>query len=111
MRALLVPAGTGDERTRLSQPQRWWVIPTLAFWHRRTVWRVVGPWFGLFAATFSTALGLVALPFLAKMALLFAGNTLALGLFERYIRRKLKRRRPCALPPPSEPARSITSSG
>lgn len=82
-------------KANLSRPQRWGILPTLSFWNRRDVWRhakwFIVPcllfwtyvlqdlWYGIISWWASTALYLLAITF-------------GLGLFERYIRRKLRQR-------------------
>lgn len=87
----LASGGRGD----LSRPQRWGILPTLSFWNRPDVWRharwFVVPCMLLWAYVLQD-LWRGAISWWASTSLYFLATTIGLGLFERYIRRKLRRR-------------------
>ena len=47
-----------NEIARLEHPQRLAFLPTLAFWKRREVWRIAGPWTAAFVLPWTVLLDL-----------------------------------------------------
>jgi hypothetical protein len=78
---------------RLDRPQRWGVLPTMAFWNRRDVWRIAGLPCGVFAVIWVTLLSNVvgnAIPMWASLVLSGLGPLLFLAVLERGIRKRLR---------------------
>jgi hypothetical protein len=79
-------------------------LPTLAFWNRRDVRRITGPWLAVFAFVWLLALELLrsTLHPWASALMALSGPLLFLGMLERYLRARLRRRalgqEPLALP-------------
>ncbi|WP_434424328.1 hypothetical protein [Nannocystis pusilla] len=89
----LVPISTEH---RLDRPQRLGFLPTLAFWRRRDVWKIAGPWAATFVGLWTVLLDLFMLGFVpawASALLAGAGPVLFVGLLERYLRARLERRK------------------
>jgi hypothetical protein len=88
----------------LETPQRLGILPTLAFWNRRDVWKsarwFVGPVMGA-SLVASVAIGAAVSPLLFPAVGAVTGLPVALtyGLLERHIRRRLAAQRPAPLPP------------
>ncbi|MCY1060602.1 hypothetical protein [Nannocystis sp. SCPEA4] len=84
-----------QRKANLSRPQPWGVLPTLAFWRRPDVWRHA-KWFVVPCLLLWTYViqnlwrGLIS--WWASTAIYILAVGIGLGLFERYIRRKLRQR-------------------
>ena len=96
MQAEPVPRPPERELPRLDRPQRFGFLPTAAFWNRRDVRRISGPLIGGFAFLWFMMLGVFvtgSIPLWANIMLSLAGLYLFVGLLERYVRARLRRRR------------------
>jgi len=109
--ATLAPFPPDKALARLERPQRLGFLPTLAFWKRRDVWKIAGPWTAAFVFLWTVLLDLFVrglIPAWASPVIAGAGPVLFVGLLERYLRARLGRRRvPVQARPPrdSGPAR------
>lgn len=92
----LAPVPADNELARLERPQRLGFLPTLAFWKRREVWKIAGPWAAAFVLLWTVLLDLFvrgSIPPWVTPVLAGAGPVLFVGLLERYLRARLERRR------------------
>jgi hypothetical protein len=85
-----------DERqpTLVGRPQRLGIVPILAFWNRRDVRRTTGPWMAGFAFLWLILLEVLrsAVPGWTLALMAGTGPLLFLGILERYLRGRLRRR-------------------
>jgi hypothetical protein len=94
--AMLAPVPADKQLARLERPQRLGFLPTLAFWKRRDVWKIAGPWAAAFVLLWTVLLDLFVrglIPAWASPVIAGAGPVLFVGLLERYLRARLERRR------------------
>ena len=94
--ATLAPAPADNKPARLERPQRLGFLPTLAFWKRREVWKIAGPWAAAFVLVWTVLLDLFVrglIPAWATPVIAGAGPVLFVGLLERYLRARLEDRR------------------
>jgi hypothetical protein len=80
----------------LERPQRLGFLPTLAFWRRRDVWKIAGPWTAAFVCLWTVLLDLFVrglVPAWTSAVIAGAGPMLFVGFLERYLRARLERRR------------------
>ena len=103
-----VPSPPENELAGLDRPQRLGFLPTTGFWKRRDVKRVAAPLIGAFAFLWYIMLGLLvtgSIPLWASGLLAGVGVSLLVGLLERYLRYRIRRRRSLESAPDSTDAR------
>ncbi|MBA3550231.1 MAG: hypothetical protein H0T76_27465 [Nannocystis sp.] len=89
----LVPTEPAKQPVYLDRPQRLGIIPTYSFWNQPDVWRLAGPFMGVAVAVFIVVMGALLSGVLSPLTLGLlggAGTVLLLGLFERYLRRRMR---------------------
>lgn len=97
----LAPRPPETEVAHLDRPQPLGFLPTTAFWKRRDVWKIAGPPTGVFVFLWLMMLDLFVIgstPIWASAVLAGIGPFLFVALLERYLRGRLRRRRPLELP-------------
>jgi hypothetical protein len=100
----LAPRPTETAPAYLDRPQRLGILPTTAFWRRPAVWKIAGRPTGAFVFLWLMMLSLFVVdrtPMWASGLIAGAGPYLFVGLLERYLRARLRRRRALASPTPT----------
>ncbi|MDC0671916.1 hypothetical protein [Nannocystis radixulma] len=90
----LAPRPREKQPALLDRRQRLGFLPTLAFWNRKDIRKLTGPWLAAFAALWLILLELIrgAVPPWATKLIGAAGPLLFITVLERYVRARLERR-------------------
>jgi hypothetical protein len=90
----LAPRPREKQPALLDRRQRLGFLPTLAFWNRRDIRKLTGPWLAAFAALWLLLLELIrgTVPPWATKLIGAAGPLLFITLLERHVRARLERR-------------------